>query len=85
MQNSKQTPEIKARRQGNSTTLTVPASFGVSSEKRYRAELKADGTIVYHPVKTPKNIFDTDYDYAAAMTQMNLTDNGKLVGRENVW
>lgn len=84
MQNTPRAPKIRSRKQGNSTTLTIPASFGIPIDKTYHVELLSDGTIVYHPTQ-PKNIFDTDFDFAKAMHEMGINDNGNLVGKENVW
>ncbi|WP_334351575.1 AbrB/MazE/SpoVT family DNA-binding domain-containing protein [Companilactobacillus sp. HBUAS56257] len=75
---------VKARKQGNSITLTVPASFGVVPDAIYKPVLKSDGTIVYKPNKN-KNLFDTDFNFREAMREMNIKDNGNLVGKENVW
>ena len=40
---------IKARKVGNSVTLTIPKSFNVAPGAKFKAELKADGSIVYRP------------------------------------
>lgn len=41
---------VKARRQGTSLTLTVPASFKVSENALFEPTLLEDGTISYIPI-----------------------------------
>lgn len=51
---------------------TVPAEFKIKENAEYQLH---------------KNIFDQnpDYDLKKAIKEMNLSDNGKLVGKESVW
>ena len=41
---------VKARRQGTSLTLTVPAQFKVCENALFEPQLLDDGTIQYRPI-----------------------------------
>lgn len=76
---------VKARKQGNSLMITVPADFKVKENAEYQPVMDSNGILSFIP--THKNIFEQnpDYDFQAALKEMNLADNGEIVGKENVW
>lgn len=76
---------VKTRKQGNSLMITVPASFKVGENAEYKPTIDENGVISYIPVH--KNIFaqHPEQDFRAALLDLGLSDQGKTVGRENVW
>lgn len=47
---------VKARRQGTSLTLTVPAQFKVCENALFEPQLLGDGTIQYLPIASSADI-----------------------------
>ena len=47
---------VKARKQGTSLTLTIPAQFKVSENALFEPKLKDDGTIMYSPIASSEDI-----------------------------
>lgn len=47
---------IKARRQGTSMTLTIPAPFKVSENTLYEPKLLSNGAILYSPIVSKEDI-----------------------------
>ena len=47
---------VKARRQGTSLTLTVPAQFKVCENALFEPQLLDDGTIQYSPIASSADI-----------------------------
>ncbi|MFD1550135.1 type II toxin-antitoxin system PemI/MazE family antitoxin [Levilactobacillus fuyuanensis] len=76
---------VKTRKQGNSLMITIPADFKVDENVEYKPVLDDNGILSFVPVH--QNIFsqNPNYDFKMAIDQMGLNDNGKLVGKENVW
>lgn len=76
---------VKTRKQGNSITLTVPAKFKVGENIEYNPVMDDNGVISFVPVH--KNLFEQhpEYDLKNAIKSMNIEDNGKIIGKENVW
>ncbi|MCI2018822.1 MAG: AbrB family transcriptional regulator [Lentilactobacillus buchneri] len=76
---------VKTRKQGNSLMITIPADFKIGENVEFTPVLDDNGIISFVPVN--KNIFaqNPDYDVQKAIRSMNLDDNGKAIGKENVW
>lgn len=76
---------VKTRKQGNSVMITVPANFKVKENTEYTPVLDENGVISFIPVH--ENIFskNPEFDLRKALNQLNLDDNGKVIGKENVW
>ncbi|MDC6396991.1 AbrB family transcriptional regulator [Lactiplantibacillus pentosus] len=75
---------VKVQKQGHS--LMIPTDFHVKENAEYQLVMDDDtGILSFIPVH--KNSFEQnpDYDFQAALKEMSLPDNGKLVGKENVW
>lgn len=47
---------VKARRQGTSLTLTIPAQFKVAENALFEPKLLEDGTILYSPTVSQSEI-----------------------------
>lgn len=47
---------VKARKQGTSMTLTIPAEFKVSENALFQPQLLDDGTVMYSPVVSGDDI-----------------------------
>lgn len=66
--------------------IPIPTDFHVMENAEYQPVMDDDnGILSFIPVH--KNIFEQnpDYDFQAALKEMSLPDNGKLVEKENVW
>ncbi len=76
---------VKTQKQGNSLMIAIPASFNIKENTEYSPVLDDNGTLSFIPIH--KNIFNEnpDYDLRAAIKEMGLKDNGRLVGKEDVW
>lgn len=76
---------VKTRKQGNSLMITIPATFRIEENEEYQAMIDENGIISFIPVRN--NIFEeyADYDFKKAIKEMNIADNGEMVGKENVW
>mgnify|MGYP003362181593 FL=1 len=76
---------VKTRKQGNSLMIAIPVEFKVEENAEYEPMIDENGVLSFTPVH--QNIFgqNSNYDFKAAMKQMNLTDNGKAIGKENFW
>ncbi|WP_040536030.1 type II toxin-antitoxin system PemI/MazE family antitoxin [Schleiferilactobacillus shenzhenensis] len=76
---------VKTRRQGNSIMITVPASFGIGENVEFEPVRDNNGVISFIPVR--KNIFaqHPEQDFRAALLDLGVSDQGDLMGHENVW
>ncbi len=76
---------VKTRKQGNSLVITIPADFKIRENKEYQPMIDENGILSFIP--TRKNIYEqaADYDFKKAFKEMGLSDNGEMVGKENVW
>lgn len=76
---------VKVQKQGHSLMIPIPTNFHVKANMEYQPVMDNDtGILSFIPVH--KNIFEQnpDYDFQAALKEMSLPDNGKLVGKEDV-
>jgi len=76
---------VKARKQGNSLMVTIPASINTKEGTEFDVIQEENGVISLVPVH--ENIFaqNPEYDLRAGIEELNLGDNGQAVGKENVW
>ncbi|WEV43823.1 AbrB family transcriptional regulator [Lactobacillus sp. ESL0684] len=76
---------VKTRKQGNSLMITIPAEFKVEANAEYQPVMEDNGVISFIPKHD--NIFaqNPEYDLRAAIKELGVSDNGDLVGREDVW
>ncbi|GEP72750.1 hypothetical protein LRA02_16180 [Lentilactobacillus rapi] len=76
---------VKTRKQGNSLMITIPAEFKIDENVEFTPIKDENGVISFVPVH--RNIFEQnpDYDFKKAIKQMKIQDNGKNIGKENVW
>lgn len=69
---------VKARRQGTSLTLTVPAQFKVCENALFEPQLLDDGTIQYSPVAS-----STDIEHDRKMIERSF-ESDKLLTEEDM-
>ncbi|KRK89505.1 type II toxin-antitoxin system PemI/MazE family antitoxin [Lentilactobacillus sunkii] len=76
---------VKTRKQGNSLVITIPSEFKIDENVEYTPVKDENGVISFVPVH--HNIFDENpnYDFKKALKEMDIQDNGKAVGKEDVW
>ena len=76
---------VKTRKQGNSIMIAVPSQFKIGENVEYNPVLDDNGVLSFVPVH--KNLFDQhpEYELRSEIKAMNIGDNGKAVGKENVW
>ncbi|MFC6288849.1 type II toxin-antitoxin system PemI/MazE family antitoxin [Levilactobacillus angrenensis] len=76
---------VKARKQGNSLMVTIPASIDAKEGTEFDVIQEANGVISLVPVH--RNIFEKspEYNLRAGIAELGLGDNGQAVGKENVW
>jgi hypothetical protein len=87
MVNKKAGPTVKARRQGTSLAITIPAQFGVAESTEYVATRLPDGTLQYVPVPPTEfpPIWDDDAKLIKAFNaSIGSQDDGVDYGREYV-
>lgn len=76
---------VKTRRQGTSLMVTIPAKFKIKENTEYEPVIDENGVISLIPVH--HNLFQAnpEYDLRAAIEVDQMSDNGTLVGKEDVW
>lgn len=70
---------VKARKVGNSITLTVPNDYEVSTGEIFEVTLTDDGKIVYEPKK--RNMFEGDW-FNEDLTQKEMLVEGDIFESE---
>ena len=61
---------VKARKQGTSLTLTVPAEFKVSENALFQPQLLDDGSVLYSPVTS-----SADLEHDRQMIEQSFDDD----------
>ncbi|WP_209280009.1 type II toxin-antitoxin system PemI/MazE family antitoxin [Levilactobacillus yiduensis] len=76
---------VKVQKQGETLIVALPASLQVEANAEFDVIQETNGIISFVPVQ--QNIFaqHPDDDLRADIAAMNLGDNGRAVGKENVW
>ena len=72
---------VKKRRHGNSTMITVSASFNIGKNVEYQPIIAENGVISLLSVKHSIFESNSDYDLRKAMMEESIDDNGILVER----
>lgn len=69
---------VKARKQGTSVTLTIPAQFKVSENALFEPKLLDDGTIQYSPIASSADIehdrrmIEQSFEYDKLLTEEDM-------------
>lgn len=73
---------MKARKQGDSLVLSIPAKLGVQEGTEYMVVKEADGSLIFTP-KGP-NIFQSATTKSKNLRPEKDELKGKLTGREKI-
>lgn len=76
---------VKVQKHGETLMVALPASLQVEANAEFDVIQEANGIISLVPVR--QNIFaqHPDDNLRAGIAAINLGDNGRAVGKENVW